>query len=241
MLIPRTRADQGACFVCEDEDTNRSPDSLSDYQCPVCTMPIVPFDPKKAPTALAHIGAHILHDAKVRRSQQPCGLCLRPSPLCRWYLKRSASGIDGITVDYSKSECANKIHFHYHPASISTKASPCSNVPLRCPVCFQLDRNAPAVWRYNLKAHLEDRHPTTSLDRYKNLWNIGPSESHDLKQIYNNRGIVPAERNGKNKKKLARTQLKISEAQSMHLALQCTRTFHGIIRHSPVISLIAAK
>ena len=208
-------ADQGACFICKDEDTARSPDLLSDYQCPICTSPIVSFDPKSGPAALAHIGAHILHDTRVSQSQQPCGLCLQPSPLCQWYLKCSASGIDGVAIDFGKSQCMNKMHFHYHPASISTKASPCSNVPLWCPLCYKLDCVAPAIWQYNFKAHLEDRHPATNPDHYKNLWNIRPSETHDLKQIYSKWGIVPRERNGKNKK-LAAVRLKISEVQSMH-------------------------
>ena len=69
------------------------------------------------------MAAHILFDAGIKRSNEPCGLCLRPSPLCKFYLKKGKGAGASDQIDFAKSTCANKIHFSYAVASSSTSSS----------------------------------------------------------------------------------------------------------------------
>lgn len=215
-----TLSDHEASFICEDEGATQNPDDLHDFQCTFCAVPAVPFDPKQSQKALGHIGAHILHDSTVNRAQEPCGLCLCPAPLCQFFLKKSSSSIDGVAVDFEKSDCINKMKFQYHPTSVSSEASPCSNVPIRCPICCQVNLHAPAVWKYNLQAHLKERHPSVDVEQYHKLWAITQSECAKLKKVYRDRRAVPKLREGKKKKQAATKKLKISESRSICRALQ---------------------
>jgi hypothetical protein len=51
------------------------------------------------------MGAHILHDATI--DGEACGLCLRPSPMCRLVLKKGRGADAGYSLDLKKSTCAN--------------------------------------------------------------------------------------------------------------------------------------
>ncbi|KAF8308703.1 hypothetical protein DL93DRAFT_2036912, partial [Clavulina sp. PMI_390] len=174
-----------ACFICEDEGETRGPDDVYEFQCTSCASPAVPFE--NGPTALAHIGAHILHDPRVNRAQEPCGLCLRPAPLCQFFLKRSPGTAQGVTFDFDKSQCINCMRFSYKPASVSTTASPCSNVPIICPICVEIDPHSPAIWKYNLEAHFTSKHSTVDRNQFSKLWEIPQSERVQLKEIYKRR------------------------------------------------------
>ncbi|KAK0438803.1 hypothetical protein EV421DRAFT_1714038 [Armillaria borealis] len=44
--------------------------------------------------------------------------------------------------------------FSYASASASNENSPCSNVPIVCPMCSQIDPNTPAIWKYTAKEHM---------------------------------------------------------------------------------------
>ena len=131
-----------ACFVIES-DTNHT---LPIYEiCPSC-YPAIPLDPTTPHCILAHIGAHILFGS-VERSSEPCGFCLRPSPLCRFYLGKGSSrgkkkAIRIVRVEGCKSPVDVK-KIKYSTAFKSTASSPCSNIPMQCPRCSPSD---PAIW-----------------------------------------------------------------------------------------------
>jgi hypothetical protein len=108
--------------------------------CPNCS-PCVPLDLKKLQCVLEHIGSHILKDQNINRDAEPCGLCLRPSSLCHFWVGKGkgTTGKPRIT----KSTCVNSLRFNYATAAESTEASPCSNIPISCSLCSKDD---PAVW-----------------------------------------------------------------------------------------------
>ncbi|KAJ6479378.1 hypothetical protein DFH09DRAFT_951401 [Mycena vulgaris] len=147
--------------------------------CTKCSPPVA-FDITHPQTVLTHMGAHILHDSTINRSDQPCGLCGRPSPMCSFVLKKT---LDGVAIDFKKSQgCPNFIKkFNYGVAAKSGTKSPCSNVPLRCPEC---DSDQPTVWRYNLKYHLMHFHPRASVANHKDLWEINPSELATMRAVW---------------------------------------------------------
>ncbi|TEB24053.1 hypothetical protein FA13DRAFT_1639125 [Coprinellus micaceus] len=105
---------------------------------------------------IEHNAAHLLHDAKAKVSDQLCGLCLRPSPLCRFFLKKGKGVEASLTVDKKRSNCTYAIKFYYHKPATSTSSAPCSNVPLQCPPCPPTA--PPAVWKYNMKVHFPEKH-----------------------------------------------------------------------------------
>lgn len=208
--FPYCEATGKACFLCENEHATRNVGVSN--ECTAC-VPSVTL-PKSAQRVLEHMASHILFDSSVNRRAKPCGLCLRTSPLCAYYLKRGKGAGASEQVDPAKSVCANKIPFAYAIAAISTSSSPSSNVPLRCPIC---PTAAPCVWRYNLSYHMRSKHPAISLQPYESLWQITNVEKSQLKEIWNNRHKHKKTR--KSKKKNA-PGLIISEAHSSCLTLR---------------------
>src|SRR6266536_6169087 len=75
-----------ACFLCEQDGKERELIDSAHQKCMHCT-PAVPLR-KSGQRVLEHMGGHILFDPSVDCSLEPCGLCLRPSPLCIFYLKK---------------------------------------------------------------------------------------------------------------------------------------------------------
>ncbi|KAJ7673391.1 hypothetical protein B0H17DRAFT_947258 [Mycena rosella] len=140
-----------ACFLCE-HDTNGRQIEPGPQNCCVKCNPPVPLDIKQGQRVLEHCAAHILHDPSVNRMDELCGLCLRPAPMCTFYLRKSNGGVQ---IDWYKSTCLYKINFQYAVAASSSSGSPCSNVPLICKECGM---KKPAVWRYNLSAHFRKFH-----------------------------------------------------------------------------------
>lgn len=204
-----------ACFVCDEkpsDDMNTGTNSESS-DCSRCG-PFVALNWKNGQRVLEHMGAHILHDTMFDGSEECCGLCLRPAPMCHIYL-RKARGIAGsISVDRKKSSCVNMIHFNYATASASTAASPCSNVPITCPLC---PNDAPAVWKYSLHAHFRKRHRLQSPAHHPIKVLLSQSEKDGMRQVWKSRHKVqrPRKRKLKNKPLLA-----ISEAHHARLYLQ---------------------
>lgn len=182
--------------------------------CSKCTPPFT-LDLTRPQTVLAHMGAHILHDPKVVRLDQPCGFCGRPFPMCLFVLKKSHSAGEGMTVNLAASKgCPNFVKkFNYAVAERSKDAkSPCSNVPLRCPECDSTD---PAVWRYNLKYHLMRYHPLVSVQTYAALWQLSESEIRWMRDVWEKSKEVHKKRNTKKNQ----PTLAISSAHSSRLAL----------------------
>ncbi|KAJ6538246.1 hypothetical protein B0H10DRAFT_2448843, partial [Mycena sp. CBHHK59/15] len=200
-----------ACFVCERDSEIEGLEESDSHLCLKCTPPVA-LDVTRPQTVLTHMGAHILHDSTIARDDQPCGLCCRAFPMCHFVLKKTG---DGVSVNLNASHgCPNFVkRFNYGSAEKSSKKSPCSNVPLRCPEC---DSKAPAVWRYNLKYHLMRTHPGVSVGRYKHLWELDRSEVDSMRTIWQKTTDQP---NKKKTAKKVRPTLKISTAHSSSLAL----------------------
>ncbi|KAF8058599.1 hypothetical protein FPV67DRAFT_1565461 [Lyophyllum atratum] len=208
--IPYREPGGKACFLVEDDLAERK--LATDNICTAC-RPAVPLA-KSAHRILEHMAGHIHFDERsIDRSAEPCGLCLRPAPLCTFYLKKSRGAGTSDQIDFAKSTCANKASFLYAIAAISTPSSPCSNVPIRCAVC---PAAAPAVWRYNFPHHMRNKHPSISLSQYEPLYQISRSEKVQLKQSWDNQHKQKKSRKSKGKK----AELVISQAHSSRLALR---------------------
>ncbi|KAL1665219.1 hypothetical protein GGF50DRAFT_88180, partial [Schizophyllum commune] len=111
-----------------------------------------------------HVGRHILrakygvHDRRGSEGSEitrayPCGFCGGPS---------SPSGENGTCsvaivmhgkTPKASSSCSRAYPFKIETASQISKSKPCTNVPLRCPLCQDVH------WKYNMEKHLADRHP----------------------------------------------------------------------------------
>ncbi|KAH9032479.1 hypothetical protein EDB85DRAFT_2145593 [Lactarius pseudohatsudake] len=193
-----------ACFVAEAlYDVRES----SVHECPACTPP-VQLDTANGQRVLAHIASHILHDPSVDKSQEPCGLCLRPANMCTIYLtRRSGRGYQWMVKYRGIVPCPNAIKFSYSAAMVSSKSSPCSNVPLQCPYCPD---GSPAVWRYNMQLHFRHRHQGVDTAKHEDLWKITSAEAKAMAGIWKTRHKQP-KRRGKGKQKVP---LKLSEAHS---------------------------
>jgi hypothetical protein len=179
-----------ACFVCETAEDLGDISNTQTFDCTRCS-PLVTLDLTQGPRVLEHIGAHILYDAVVLRSQPLCGLCLRPPPICEFFIGKGKGAHGRPRIDEKKSRgCLVKITYSYGVASESTATSPCSNVPIQCPRCSERE---PAIWRYFLKAHFEERHPKY-LNQDKHLWAITKFEMLEMKKIWNKRQKVTVRR-----------------------------------------------
>lgn len=122
-----------ACFLCEHDTStttrNIDIDVHPELHCPKCVPPVL-LDSLPAQRVLEHMGAHVLHDSSVDVSYQPCGLCLRPSPICAIYLRKGKGATASNQVDWDKSTCIRPTWFSYSVAEMSSQTSPCSNVLL---------------------------------------------------------------------------------------------------------------
>ncbi|KAF6742614.1 hypothetical protein DFP72DRAFT_830335 [Ephemerocybe angulata] len=155
-------------------------------ECSQCTPP-VKLDLSQGQRVLEHVGCHILFNTLVTEAvSDPCGLCLRSAQQCKWFVRsvghgrpmseiRKATGLVRLFSDF------RHISYVYGVAAVSSPASPCSNVPLQCPLCAKAD---PAVWRYNLHRHLVTVHPTASPADYASLWTISDSETATMKKLW---------------------------------------------------------
>ncbi|KAF8970226.1 hypothetical protein BDZ97DRAFT_1603815, partial [Flammula alnicola] len=151
--------------------------------CSLCS-PSFEFGTKVGQRALEHIGAHVLFDPNITREDEPCGLCLRSSSHCRIFLARGAGGKTKVNTHRS-SGCGNWQVFRYTVAAESTSTSPCSNVPVTCPICP--DKQSPAVWKYNLRSHILSKHPSASLARYAPLWELTKFETTQMMSFWRDR------------------------------------------------------
>lgn len=160
-------------------------------ECEFCEPPPV-LDISQSKKVLEHNAGHILHDPKVKRSDEPCGLCLRPSPLCVFYIKKGKGANASLTVDKKRSVCKYPIKFYYQKAVNSMEGSPCSNVPILCPICGP---KAPAVWKYNLHAHFQHKHPSQLTNsKYTQLWHLTNFEKHEVSEIWKKRHNISVRR-----------------------------------------------
>ncbi|KAF8069305.1 hypothetical protein FPV67DRAFT_1394175, partial [Lyophyllum atratum] len=175
--------------------------------CPLCTLPSIFLDLKHGQRILEHLGAHILFDKNVARTDEPCGCCLRPGAVCLYYLKKGKGSQGKLKIDTERTRaCPTKLTFSYSVAVESTQTAPCSNVPIACPSCPKLE---PAVWRYNLKQHYLRAHPKVDHNKYAHLWELSNFEIAEMKEIWKRRQRVVVRRA---KKKTNTPALVISDA-----------------------------
>jgi hypothetical protein len=202
-----------ACFVCDEKQTSyANANGQAPGDCSRCG-PSVVLNWKNGQRVLEHMASHILYDGFLDSSEECCGLCLRPAPMCQLYLRKPRGTSANVSVDYKKSSCVNLIHFNYATASTSSEASPCSNVPISCPLCPD---GSPAVWKYSLYAHFRGRHRQKSHAHFPIKVSLSQSEKDGMRNIWHSRYKLPKPRNLKSKKKAALT---ISEAHRARLYL----------------------
>jgi hypothetical protein len=204
-----------ACFVCQEDEATDCPGNIR-YETSDCSTcgPRVQVNRSNGQRILEHMGAHILFDSTIgNHSQELCGLCLRPSPMCRLNLKKGRGATAGYNIDINSSSCINLVRFNCATAARSSDASPCSNVPIICPLC---PAKSPAVWTYNLRTHFRERHKLPDA-QFPLKVQLSESEKYGMRRIWDARFNIPKIRNLKNKKKEALT---LSEAHSSRAALR---------------------
>ncbi|KAE9399163.1 hypothetical protein BT96DRAFT_748707, partial [Gymnopus androsaceus JB14] len=171
--------------------------------CPRCSL-AVPLEYNQPQVILTHMAAHILYDPALDQTLQPCGLCLSTTGACWFYLKKGKGADASIQIDWNASRGCPVLkklvrRFSYKAASESTKASPCSNVPRNCPLC--LDKDAPAVWLYNMRQHFLSSHPSITLLDYEHLWKHTNLEDKLMENRWDDRHQVRKKRVLKKTKK----------------------------------------
>jgi len=179
--------------------------------CPKC-QPTIDFNPSNGHRVIEHIGAHILHDTSVDCSSEPCGLCLRPAPLCKIVLKKARGRMGKLAIDMKLSSCPNLIKFSIANAAACFETSPCTNHPMKCPYCPKLN---PAVWSYNFRHHLLRFHPSIHLGDHRSLWTSSKLEKDGMKRIWQHRHKQP-----KSHRRAQRPPLIISETHRAQLVLR---------------------
>ena len=136
---------------------------------------------------------HILNKS-VTLTDEPCS---HPATICQYYLKKGKGALGHLKVNREKTRnCTTKPKLSYGIASASTKSSPCSSIPILCPLCPKLE---PAVWRYNAKYHFGLAHPNADPKKYNHLWDISNFKIQKMKKKWADRHHVPVKRARKSK------------------------------------------
>ncbi|EDR14469.1 uncharacterized protein LACBIDRAFT_305052 [Laccaria bicolor S238N-H82] len=179
------------CFVCEANQDLGEIGEQGTLDCPQCSPTII-LNLSQGQRVLEHIGVHILYDPAVLQSMSLCGLCLRPAPLCQFFLAKGKGANGNIRIDQKASRgCLMKLNFSYGIAAVSTSSLPCSNVPIHCELCLKVD---PAIWRYFMKAHFQEKHPNTPFTKYEHIWTLSKFERSEMKKIWGKRTKVTIKR-----------------------------------------------
>jgi hypothetical protein len=179
--------------------------------CPKC-HPTITFDGLLRQHIVEHIGAHILHDPSVDCSSEPCGLCLRPAPLCQIVLKKGKRGTSKLAIDMQASKCPNLVKFSITIAAKCSESFPCTNHPMRCPYC---SNSSPAVWSYTFQQHLRRVHLKVPLDGHRSVWAMSKLEKDGMRHIWEHRLKQP-----KARLRMQRMPLVISETHISRLVLR---------------------
>ena len=87
----------------------------------------------------------------------------------------------GSKIDIMNLCCPNLKKISLGTTSKFMAKSPCTNVPIQCPLCV---KGSDAVWKYNLLSHIRKHHPMANVENYKNLYSITTEESTLMKGIY---------------------------------------------------------
>ncbi|KAF8269210.1 hypothetical protein EI94DRAFT_1575002, partial [Lactarius quietus] len=155
--------------------------------CPMC-RPAFPWDINKTHKVLEHVATHLLFDNALDITKEPCRLCMHPSPLCSFYLQNGKGAGSALQIDKRMSHCPNFIGWlFYLVAATESTTSPCTNVPVACPLC---PSTLAAVWKYNMKSYLAWIHPSTEGSDFHNAYMISKSEKSALKMLWDKQGLV---------------------------------------------------
>ncbi|KAJ6483510.1 hypothetical protein C8R47DRAFT_1132450 [Mycena vitilis] len=206
------RHGEKACFVVEPDDSEyRGKLAVQEsLDCNKCS-PAVPVSLKNKQLILQHNGAHILFDPSIRRSDEPCGLCLRPFPLCTFFLTAGTGTDSARQIDWKSSTCLRRLTFSMAAAMKWSPASPCTNYLIRCPLqCGTI------IWTYNIEAHCRSaRHGLVSLNNVGLPYATSTQELSAMKKLWKNRQNYPRTRFSSN---ISRPALRTSDAHSSRLA-----------------------
>ncbi|KAJ7501337.1 hypothetical protein B0H11DRAFT_1713639 [Mycena galericulata] len=201
-----------ACFLVDDGEWTRGEFKAGTIECPKCDPP-VPLAFNNPQKILEHNGAHILFDESIEKSDQPCGLCLRPYPICTFELSKTAGSAAARQIDWRRSKCMNPLKFKMAAAMKSTNNSPCTNHLIPCPMQCGL-----FIWTYTLDAHLRGSpHNLLSFEGGSNFYQMAPGEKERMEEIWLSRQDYPKKRNFKKK---SIRPLTISAAHSSSKAFQ---------------------
>jgi hypothetical protein len=195
----------------EELDANTPDMEHVGLACPKC-QPTINFNPSHRQRVVEHIGAHILHDDSVDCSSEPCGLCLRPAPLCKLFLKTTKGRMGNVAIDMKLSSCPNLVKFSIANVAACSETSPCTNHPIKCPYCPKLN---PAVWSYTFRHHLLRFHPSIRLSNHKSLWTPSKLEKDGMKRVWQHRHKQP-----KSHLRAQRPSLIISDTHRTRLVLR---------------------
>ena len=173
--------------------------------CPHCHDPAFLWDRNKIPSLIQHISSHVLFNSSLNKTLQLCGLCFRPYPTCIIYLRKGKGAGSSIQVDLKKFRCPNLQKFSYQHAATGAPTSPCTNVPVECPLC----PSTGAVWKYNIEAHFAKMHPSADFAQYSLPFNISNAEIESMWLVWKKRKVKQ-----RSTKKSNKVPLPISEAHS---------------------------
>ena len=146
----------------------------------------------------------------MRGLDSPCGLCLSTNSICEIFLLSRAGT---LSIDQTKSHCPNLRSFQLKKAEEFSIRQPCTNYPLSCPIC---PRGTPAVWKYNLRAHILTTHPLYNAELHEPIWRRHPDEDQLMKAEWEK---LRRSRQRPSKETSTR-KLKVSDGHSSRLALR---------------------
>ncbi|KAH9068269.1 hypothetical protein EDB83DRAFT_2222807, partial [Lactarius deliciosus] len=204
-----------AAFVCEvelDERAITGPTSAQSDCCPMC-RPATPWDISKTHKILEHVASHLLFDSTLDTTQELCGLCMRPSPQCAFYLRKGKGTGSAPQIDERVTRCPNFTgKLSYLSAATERTNSPCTNVPIICRLC---PLTSAAVWKYNMKTHRARFHPSTTGGEFPRAYVVSESKKAALKVLWETRFMISRRRRKHN---VTTMPLAISEVHSSRQA-----------------------
>ncbi|KAH9923817.1 uncharacterized protein B0H18DRAFT_934574 [Fomitopsis serialis] len=111
-----------------------------------------------------HVGHHLLYELrdvpdpkphKIEIGTEPCGWCGRDGECITQLVKKGNSRILHSSCEYHHTK------MKYGAASKTNKNTPCTNVPIHCPLCPPTSNGQPrTIWKYNTFIHLLLEHST---------------------------------------------------------------------------------
>ena len=135
--------------------------------------------------------------------------------MCILFMEGQGTG-PTLQIDLCTSRCPNLVgKFLYTAASMEWTNSPCTNVPVTCPLCPSMSES---VWKYNMRTHLMKNHPSVCDTDILKDYTVSRSEKAALKSWWDKCHKVKSHRKWCNVTQ-ASTPLTISDVHSSCQAL----------------------